>query len=97
MMGIYIPDIEMPKRHNHVTITIWPSGTANCALFDREKNLCNYKAIKAVPVTPHGRLIDADAAVANRGADMNWCYDLHDLPDYLSDCPTIIPADKEET
>ena len=46
---------------------------------------------------PHGRLIDADAAVANRTADMNWCYDLYDLPDYLSGCPTIIPASEEET
>lgn len=48
-----------------------------------------------IPVPPHGRLIDADAAVANRNADMNWCYDLHDLPDYLSGCPTIIPANEE--
>jgi hypothetical protein len=49
-----------------------------------------------VPVLPHGRLIDADAAVANRYAEMNWCYDLADLPDYLADCPTIIPAEEGE-
>ena len=49
-----------------------------------------------VPVPPHGRLIDADAAIANRNKDTNWCYDLYDLPEYLSDCPTIIPAEEGE-
>ena len=48
-----------------------------------------------IPVPPHGRLIDADAAVVNRNAEMNWVYDLSDLPDYLADCPTIIPASEE--
>lgn len=46
-----------------------------------------------IPVPPHGRLIDADAAIANRNTEMNWCYDLCDLPDYLADCPTVIPAE----
>ena len=97
-MGIYIPGIEKPKGHNYVTITIWPSGAASYVLFDREgilRDFKDFKDIKVIPVPEHGRLIDADAAVANRDDCMNWCYDLHDLPDYLSDCPTIIPASEE--
>lgn len=49
-----------------------------------------------VPIPPHGRLIDADAAIANRNSEGNWGYDLFDLPDYLADCPTIIEAEGED-
>ena len=59
-MGIYIPGIEMPKGHNHVTIAIWSSGTASYGLFNREGNLSDFKGIKAAPVPPHGRLGDLD-------------------------------------
>lgn len=95
-MGIYVKDVEMPKNHNHVTITIWSNGAASYGLHDREESIVDFRNVEVVPVPPHGRLIDADAAVANRNADINWCYDLYDLPDYLSGCPTIIPADPEE-
>lgn len=90
-MGIYIPGIETPKGHNYVTITIWPSGTASYGLFDRESNLCNFKNIKAVPVPPHGRTIDADILAA-KCDDPYWCVWLSDI----NDAPTIIPAEPAE-
>lgn len=76
-MGIYIPDMEMPKGHNYVTITIWSSGAASSVLFDREgvlRDFKDFKELKAVPVPEHkeikaasvpehGRLVDADALI----------------------------------
>ena len=83
-MGVYI-NMEMPTK-GYRLLLVHADGTVQTT--DGET--------AAVPVPPHGRLIDADAAVANRNADMNWCYDLYDLPDYLSGCPTIIPPDPAE-
>jgi len=74
-MGIYIPGVEMPKGHNYVTITIWPSGTASYGLFDRKENLCDFKSIKAVPIPPHGRLIDADALSKSFEKTANYYYE----------------------
>ena len=88
-MAVLINGIEMPKGANEHRLIIRANGQV---IIDKKTY---WEEAKAVPVPPHGRLIDADAAVANRNADMNWCYDLNDLPDYLSDCPTIIPASEE--
>lgn len=50
-MGVYIKDMEMPKDGCHHIICIYADGTV--ATGRRE--------YRAVPVPPHGRLIDADA------------------------------------
>lgn len=104
-MGIYIPGIEMPKGHNYVTITIWPSGTASYGLFDREENLRNYKAIKTIHVPEHGGLIDLKAPFeAQYYDDMTeeWIEKTVTVEDALYGCmvsdmpPVIIPADEGE-
>lgn len=87
MSGVYIPGLSMPHDEND-SIHILRDGTA---VVYRTGSIDFYKAI---PVPDHGRCIDADAAVANRNDFMNWCYDLCDLPDYLADCPTILPAEE---
>lgn len=58
-MGIYIKGMEMPKAGNWKTIRIYYDGT--CA----EPNLqgdCRYmQGCEAIPVPPHGDLIERDA------------------------------------
>ena len=94
--------IDMPKNCHDCPCAYWTEGCHHdyCQAAGYNTELIPELETRPdwcplVPVPEHGRLIDADAAVANRNADMNWCYDLHDLPDYLSDCPTIIPASEE--
>lgn len=55
-MGIYIKGMEMPKDGELLCINIYPDGKV-CINLDLD---CNQIAT-AVPVPPHGRLIDADA------------------------------------
>ena len=102
-MGIYIPGIEMPKGHGYVTITIWPSGTASYGLFDREENLRNYKAIKAVHVPPHGRLGDLDELhkEAVRRSEKAGTHDIwYNCTDRvicaldIKNAPTIVPEEE---
>ena len=99
-MGIYISDIEMPKRHSYITITIWSDGVASYGLFDRDGKLNDFKDIKITSVQPHGRLIDADVlaekhrelAYELRGAN----YDFHMTAcSWVNSAPTIIPAEEE--
>lgn len=98
MGGIYIKGMEMPKDCLKCPFCLFADGYWKCLVDGSHADFggtCRPSLCPLVPVPPHGRLVDADAAIANRDADMNWCYDLHDLPDYLSDCPTIIPASEE--
>ena len=58
-MGIYIKGLEMPTKNECLILTIYPDGQCfehvyNGSFGAREER-------KAVPVPPHGRLIDADA------------------------------------
>ena len=57
-MDILIKGMEMPKNHNHVTITIWPNGTASYGLYNREESLVDFRNVEAVSVLPHGSLIE---------------------------------------
>ena len=110
-MGVYI-DMEMPKD-KAVAVVIHPDGTAYTA--EMVAGVCTkYLAdCKAVPVPePHGRMIDADAVVAeidNAIDNMSYSY-LHltreeqsqmehgivFVRDVVCDAPTVIPASKEE-
>jgi len=84
-MGVYI-DMEMPKVGGKI-ITIYADGRV---LYDGDY-------IKAVPVPPHGRLIDADALLrhweelAYSGGDC----ELYSCMGDIRDAPTIIPASEE--
>lgn len=91
-MSIYIYGVDLPQ-HGFINLTVFANG--HVVGPDDGFNSFDTVAGRAIPVPEHGRLIDADAAVANRNVETNWCYDLCDLPDYLAGCPTIIPADKE--
>ena len=97
MSGIYIHGIEIPNKKNGDVLIIYPDG--KCAFEDG-------KTFQAVPVPPHGDLIDRDAYEKllrglgsrdyrrEKGTICDAIKFLH--PHYA---PTIIPADpaKEET
>lgn len=93
MADILIKGIQFPKFSPHV-IEVYPDGTA----------IAHGKGIygKAVPVPPHGRLIDADVLEKNfcshcddymSGKDecKEGCFDLK----IIKSMPTVISADKD--
>lgn len=78
-MGIYLPNMEMPKDGNETIIRIQPDGT----VLDQYRH---HLAITAVPVQPHGRLIDAD----------EFFRIFPELISYEFAAPTVIPAEDGE-
>lgn len=54
---------------------------------------------KAIPVPPHGRLIDADALLKRIDGEWNGrtAFRAATIIEYINDAPTIISADKEAT
>lgn len=98
-MGVYIPDMEMPKPGE--VIRIYNNGEARrCRVTEQEA----FEVGIAFPVPPHGRLIDADALI-------DWIYsdepnawkapfrlctaDRSDVKFLLKQAPTIIQASEE--
>lgn len=107
-MGVYI-DMEMPKDGAFVEVLIWSDGhvtQTGDSYFPADGRAyyqpCAWKYFSAVPIPPHGRLIDADAykkllrGLGNRdyrreaGTLQDAIKLLH--PHYA---PTIIPAEEE--
>ena len=104
-MGIYIKDIEMPKNHDHVTITIWSNGAASYGLYNRGESLVGFRNVEVISVPPHGDLIERDYlkqthcaectlypdnCLEKSGEECDWGSIAH-----LYMCPVVIPADKE--
>lgn len=96
-MGVYIMGREMPKAEfGSMIVAIRPDGMV--------EDVMGCYVGKAVPVPPHGRLIDADALKVQDG----WLRDskyfaqesshTHITFVYSNDiynAPTVIPADKD--
>lgn len=102
-MGIYLPDMEMPKNCDECYI--------------REKDTCPLTKTNVtgwgiplncplVPVPAHGRLgdldeleksfrEDADAEWNRFATPLDWADAFDDVADIVADAPTIIPASKE--
>lgn len=102
-MGIYIPDMEMPKDGQ--MLVIFPDGTAYVCFNGMRERLA---LAEAVPVPPHGRLTDADALIdkviakylkfERKGKLVFAAAEIkQDICDLISDAPTIIPAEEGET
>ena len=101
MMGLYIKGIEMPIKKNGAVLIIYPNG--KCAFEDGSE-------YQAVPVPPHGRLIDADALMLhildyieeyaddlddNGYHNGKWCA-MKEAEMVINDAPTIIEAEEGE-
>ena len=94
MAGIYIPGMDMPKD-KAIAVVIHPDGTAYSA--EMFAGVCTeYLAdCTAVPVPPHGRLIDADALRAEVKKHATppdaWVFS------FIRTANTIIPGEEGET
>lgn len=112
MSGIYIKGMEMPKEPDEmIEIAIFGDGNViqtGESWRSPENGKCYYttttpeKFFNAVPVQPHGRLIDADAAVKQgwtisrtySASPNQMVYEVKAMTDEI--LPTIIPASEEE-
>jgi hypothetical protein len=91
-MGIYIKNIEMPMKYP-VTVTIFPDGISVVKTISGKRFTAT-----AVPVPPHGRLIDEDALMKQIEHDtpLSAAFE-KTMRRYLHNAPTIIPAEEGET
>lgn len=91
MGDILIKGMEMPKEGNWRSIRIYPDGTIGRPIGFGDYALV--EGAKAVPVPPHGDLIDRDAVSLEGGPYEydEWCK--WALEQY-QDAPTIIPAEE---
>ena len=94
MSGIYIPGMEMPKDEA-VALYIYPDGRVKLW---RPQAAVSHE-YGAIPVLPHGRLIDADALKSD-GFHTLVCYTGKMPYEYtamlIDDVPTIIQAEEGE-
>ena len=92
-MGVYIPSMEMPKTD--ALLHVHADGRAVFYPFSADGEVTEFQA---VPVPPHGRLIDADALTKHIKRD-GIASDpfVKIVCDYFKDAPTIIPAEEGET
>lgn len=93
-MGIYLPNMEMPKTGCYI-LSVDNTGKDK-TIFTVAKHTQSGKIIscrvgEAVPVPPHGRLIDADAVQE----EFKKFHDGKRLM-LIDTAPTIIPASKSE-
>lgn len=96
-MSIFISEINMPGGEGcKLVLQIFPSGE----VYDEHGfRLGLTKWAKAIPVPPHGRLIDADALLSQyKGniltAKTDYAEGLRDVIADVKAAPTIIPADE---
>ena len=81
-MGVYIPNIEMPKDGQ--MLVIFPDGTAYVCFNGMRERLA---LAEAVPVPPHGALMDRDDFFAT-------CPELVDGYKRITDDLVVIPAEE---
>lgn len=95
-MGLYIKDMEMPKEGSWVTLRVFPDG--QCILYSWCGNDFDFmEHLTAVPVPPHGRMIDADEFLKRAiGTKCFWGDYVLMLEELVGESTTIIPP-KEET
>ena len=100
MSGVYIQGMKMPTNEPLI-IKINPDGSVSTTW----KN--DYKKYEAIPVPPHGKVIDVDALIEqiefeirhyvvkdefDKGRVVGWKNIIRAIREYT---PTIIPASKE--
>lgn len=101
-MSIIIKGIEMPRNSHTVTITVTGHGKVYVEYYDCRPHLAETIAYTAIPVPPHGRLIDADALMKesyDSGQYANAEVGFHQMVVDAEDielAPTIIEAEEEE-
>ena len=94
-MSILIKGKEIPTKDELLVLNIYPDGKVTYHL-DLE---CN-RIATAVPLPPHGRLIDADALLSQyKGniwtAQTDYADGFRDVAKDIADAPTIIEAEED--
>jgi hypothetical protein len=95
-MGLYIQGMEMPKDGEHY---LWLAIHADGMVEYNENKGLGWQTTTAVPVPPHGRLIDADALVSRCKDEKGGYYGYQSaiLGEGVESAPTIIEAEEGET
>ena len=96
-MSILIKGMEMPKRG--MVVNIYADGRVTNHFDEFGKTIG-----KAVPVPPHGRLIDANVllnAMKKAGEDDSEIVDVYEqdytfVSGWIYTVPTVIPAEEDE-
>lgn len=89
-MSVLIKGMEMPTGCSAVTLKVWPDNQVE--IFDADGE---WKTSEAIPVPPHGRLIDADA-LGSFPYNMDFC-DGGEADEWIQNAPTIIEAEEKGT
>lgn len=95
-MGVYIKGMEMPKEGTFNIVHIYDDGHVSMPFWGKGMQIVS--GITAVPVPPHGDLIDRDELMKHKGN----CYDADGHLLYavgtgsIMCAPTIIPAEEGE-
>ena len=94
-MSILIKGMEMPTD-SFIRIILYPNGQAVKA------NAVDYEEFEAIPVPPHGDLIDRDALIKDGWLNLHkevmrmGGYAIHELPLKNPSIPVIIEAEEGE-
>lgn len=97
-MGIYLPNMEMPKSCSECRFAVdgwcYAYGKPNVDVLS-DKGRTNWCPLVYVP--PHGDLIDAQAEMRlMQSYDYDTYDDYNRAFDMLDNAPTIIPAEEDE-
>ena len=104
MSGVYIKGMEMPKDYS-VIVKIFPDGRVGAIPYVQWFKVDLIPETQAVPVPPHGRLIDAEAAkeflkpvdgMRNYEPEWTWGELYESNCNVIDKLPTIIPAEEGE-
>lgn len=90
-MGIYIKDFKMPEGGYRTIEIAYDADGHPMALAD------GGDVFDVIPITAHGRLIDADALLNNKGVGTQiagWGKMYHET--CIEYAPTVIPAERGE-
>lgn len=94
MSSVLICGMELPD-HDHICLVEVDSDGNVFAAYDGGRT--KLEQYKAVPVPPHGRLIDADALIKQVKRDgIRSDPFVRIVCDYFKDAPTIIKAEEGE-
>lgn len=87
-MGIYIPNMEMPKENDILVFDTWHGK-----VYARSTANIGTRSYEVVPLPEgHGRLVDADAIMASLG-DVPYKGSVRRV---LMSAPTIVPAEGDK-
>lgn len=97
-MGVYLPKVDMPIGDETITVQICPDGS----IWQRFRG--TVPGVKAVPVPPHGRLVDEEHICGDLRPliENPYCYNRKQIISetlahclrIISDAPTVIEAEE---